>query len=80
MKDVYVLTSQTSPGQTCVGLTRDLKRRLGEHNAGKCRHTPKHAPWRCMVALRFVWDSKADDFERYLKSGSGRAFLKRHFL
>jgi len=80
MKHVYVLTSQTSPGQSYVGLTGDLQRRLAEHNAGKCRHTRKYAPWRCLVALRFAQDSKADDFEKYLKTGSGRAFLKRHFL
>jgi len=62
MKYVYVLTSQSVAGQTYVGVTCDLPRRLAEHNAGKCRHTSKYAPWEC------------------LKTGSGRAFLKRHFL
>ena len=80
MKYVYVLTSETSPGQTYVGVTRDLKRRLSEHDGGKGRHTRKYAPWRCLVAMRFAQASKADDFEKYLKTGSGRASLKRHFL
>ena len=80
MKYVYVLTSQASPGRPYVGVTCDLKRRLSEHDRGKGRHTKKYAPWRCLVAMRFAQGSKADDFEKYLKTGSGRAFLKRHFL
>ena len=79
MKYVYVLQSRASPEQRYVGVTGDLRRRLAEHNARKCRHTRKHAPWTCVLALRFLDDSKADAFERYLKTGSGRAFAKRHF-
>ena len=79
MKYVYILRSQAFPEETYVGITRDLQRRLGEHNAGKCRHTSKYVPWDCIVALRFMDDSRADAFERYLKSGSGRAFAHRHF-
>jgi len=79
MKYVYLLQSQTTESETYVGATCDLPRRLEEHNARKCRHTSKYAPWTCVLALRFLDDSKADAFERYLKSGSGRAFAKRHF-
>ena len=80
MKYVYVLASSSARGRIYVGLTSDIGRRLGEHNAGKCGHTRKYRPWECIVALRFADDAKADEFEKYLKSGSGRAFLKRHFL
>ncbi len=80
MKYVYLLQSESSPQQRYVGVTCDLRRRLAEHNARRCRHTRKYAPWSCVVAVRFTDDAKADAFERYLKSGSGRAFAKRHFL
>jgi hypothetical protein len=32
-----------------------------------------------VVAIEFPNESAAARFERYLKSGSGRAFAKRHF-
>lgn len=80
MKYVYVLASNSVPNQTYVGVTGDIERRLREHNSGKCRHTRKYRAWECIVALRFADDMKADQFEKYLKSGSGRAFLKRHFI
>ncbi len=80
MKYVYVLASNSTPNQTYVGVTGNIERRLAEHNGGKCRHTSKYIPWTCLVALRFANDAKAGAFERYLKTGSGRAFLKRHFL
>jgi predicted GIY-YIG superfamily endonuclease len=62
-----------------VGSTGDLRRRLGEHNAGKSPHTAAHAPWKVEVALHFADDAKAKAFERYLKGGSGHAFARRHF-
>ena len=80
MKCVYVLRSGAAPDQVYVGVTGDLRRRLAEHNAGKGRHTRRFLPWTCVVALEFAQDGKAEAFERYLKTGSGRAFLKRHFL
>ena len=79
MKHVYLLRSDSATTEIYVGVTGDLQRRLAEHKTGKCRHTGKHTPWSCVLALRFEEDAKADAFERYLKTGSGRAFAKRHF-
>jgi putative endonuclease len=42
-------------------------------------HTSKYAPWQLIVTIAFTEKNKALKFERYLKSGSGRAFAKRHF-
>ena len=80
MRYVYVLRSQQHPDRTYVGATGDLQRRISEHNAGKSRHTAKFAPWQLQVALRFRDAATADAFEGYLKTGSGRAFMKRHFV
>jgi predicted GIY-YIG superfamily endonuclease len=79
MKYVYLLGSLSDPRQTYVGVTDDLKRRLEEHNSGKSPHTSKYKPWQIEVAIRFTNDQLASAFERYLKSGSGHAFAKRHF-
>lgn len=79
MKTVYLLESVSHPGKRYVGITTNLEQRLSEHNAGKSSHTSKFKPWKCVVALNFSDDSKAEAFEKYLKQGSGHAFAKRHF-
>jgi predicted GIY-YIG superfamily endonuclease len=76
---VYILQSELDPSKHCVGMTNDPVRRLAEHNGGKSIHTNKHRPWRLMVSVGFADAGKAAAFERYLKSGSGRAFAKKHF-
>jgi predicted GIY-YIG superfamily endonuclease len=78
VKYVYILRSLSNPRQMYVGITDDLKKRLTEHNYGKSHHTAKHQPWRINVAIRFTDDRRAALFERYLKSGSGQTFAKRH--
>ncbi|MFN2447903.1 MAG: GIY-YIG nuclease family protein [Vicinamibacterales bacterium] len=62
-----------------VGLTSDVQARLVAHNSGHCRHTAARRPWQLHVVLAFDNEDRAIGFERYLKSGSGRAFAKRHF-
>jgi predicted GIY-YIG superfamily endonuclease len=62
-----------------VGVTSDVDTRLADHNSGRCPHTAKHRPWRQHVVIEFPDEPRAIRFERYLKSGSGRAFAKRHF-
>jgi putative endonuclease len=80
MKFVYLLESISQPGKRYIGVTHDLNQRLKDHNAGKSPHTAKYRPWKVMVAVRFIHECKADAFEKYLKSGSGNTFAKRHFL
>ncbi len=75
----YILQSIPQPEQLYRGHTADLKSRLAEHNAGKSRHTPKFAPWRIKFYAAFEIAALAQQFEGYLKSGSGHAFAKRHF-
>ena len=75
----YVLESLSSPGKVYRGHTSDLESRLIEHNQGRCKHTSKHRPWKLSLYVAFDSRDLARSFERYLKSGSGRAFAKRHF-
>ena len=75
---VYTLESLSSPDQIYTGQTQDLKQRLKQHNSGSVSHTSKFTPWEIRSATAFKSKERALSFERYLKSGSGRAFLKRH--
>jgi putative endonuclease len=77
---VYLLKSESHPKQPYVGSTRDLRQRLGDHNEGRCPHTAKFRPWTLIAYFAFLQERTAIAFEKYLKSGSGRAFIKRHFL
>jgi putative endonuclease len=76
---VYVLKNADPVARYYIGLTADLAARLQWHNAGRCPHTAKFRPWRLHVVIKFATEERAVRFERYLKSGSGRAFAKRHF-
>ena len=75
---VYTLQSRAFPTEIYTGQTANLRRRLDEHNAGKVPHTSKFRPWSIRSATAFCERERAIQFEHYLKSGSGRAFLKRH--
>lgn len=79
MKCVYLLQSLSHPNQRYMGITEDLDGRFKAHNAGQSPHTSKHRPWKCVVAITFTDDRKAEAFETYLKHGSGHAFANRHF-
>jgi predicted GIY-YIG superfamily endonuclease len=83
MQFVYILQSLASPDRYYVGCTDDVSERLGRHNAGASqsgsRHSSIHGPWRVVVQIGFEDRAKAFAFEKYLKSGSGRAFAKKHF-
>ncbi|MBI4079637.1 GIY-YIG nuclease family protein [Candidatus Kaiserbacteria bacterium] len=62
-----------------VGCTDDIKDRLGRHEKGHVPATAGRLPVKlefyCAVSDKY----KAFQFEKYLKSGSGRAFIKKHF-
>ena len=76
---VYVLQSQAHPEHYYVGLTSDIASRVASHNAGTTQSTRPYRPWKLLLYMAFFDDKKARRFEVYLKSGSGRAFCKRHF-
>lgn len=75
---VYVLRSVQDSARYYTGVTSDVTARLAAHNAGRCSHTSDGRPWRLDVLVTFADEPRALAFERYLKSGSGCAFAKRH--
>lgn len=76
---VYILKSENFD-EIYTGFTTDLKVRLKDHNAGKSPHTKKFKPWKIVAYIGFEQESVAKDFEKYLKTGSGIAFARKHFL
>ncbi len=78
MKYVYLIQSISCPDQYYVGVAGDFEKRLQGHNSGNSKHTAKFRPWKPVAVIRFENDAKAVAFEKYLKSGSGRAFAKKH--
>jgi predicted GIY-YIG superfamily endonuclease len=76
---VYVVRSDRNPQRHYVGVTSDVGNRLEWHNHGPCGHTFGNRPWSWVVVLEFPTERQAVRFERYLKTGSGRAFATRHF-
>jgi predicted GIY-YIG superfamily endonuclease len=76
---VYVLRNADQNPSFYVGLSSDVGARVADHNAGRCPHTASRKPWQLHVVIEFSDEDRAIRFERYLKSGSGRAFAKRHF-
>ncbi len=75
---VYLIRSIPRPDQTYVGFTENLEQRLKDHNRGASVHTAPFRPWKLVTAHAFADREKAQAFEAYLKSGSGRAFAQRH--
>lgn len=80
MHYVYLIESVHDRDHHYVGQTRDLRARLSGHNSGNTPHTARYRPWNLVCYLGFADERKAVAFEHYLKSGSGKAFMKRHLL
>ncbi len=74
----YVLETVEEPKHLYVGSTEDLTVRMADHNAGRSNHTAKYRPWKLVWYAAFHIRAKAESFERYLKTASGRAFQKKH--
>jgi len=76
MHCVYILKSKKDGSKYYVGLTNNLKRRLSQHNDVPTNsYTIKHAPWKIETYIAFEKKEGAEQFEIYLKSPSGKAFL-----
>ena len=74
---VYLIRSISHPLEKYVGYTENLQARIGKHNEGGSPHTSSHRPWKPAAYLAFEEKSTAMAFEKYLKTGSGRAFAEK---
>ena len=75
---IYVYILQSEDGVHFYGgVTEELRERLEKHNSGGVPHTSKYRPWRLKTYVAFSDAKQAWEFERYLKTASGRAFAKK---
>ena len=77
---VYMLSDVATRTHHYVGMTENLESRLEKHNAKQVPHTSKFAPWTIDAAIAVRDKTTAVRLERYLKSGSGRAFANKHLF
>ena len=77
---VHIIRSIEFPDQEYTGAASDLKKRLAAHNARESTHTAKFVPWELVWYCAFPDKYKALEFEKYLKSHSGRAFAKKRLI
>lgn len=74
----YVYILKCVDGKPYTGCTEDLRERLNRHNKGYVPATINRRPMILVSYTAFANKYKAFNFEKYLKSGSGRAFLNKH--
>jgi putative endonuclease len=75
---VYILQSEANPDRFYTGTIDDLRDRLRRHNETAVGHTSKWKPWILKTYIAFPDRKRAAELEKYLKSHSGRAFIKKH--
>ena len=78
---VYILRSKIDLDRIYIGYTTDLEKRLAEHRDPKASaYTRQYAPWELETYVTFNNKELAQQFEIYLKSHSGRAFLRKRLV
>ena len=75
---VYILLC--SDGKPYTGCTRNFEQRLARHQEGSVNSTKYRLPLSVILKVIFYDKYRAFAFEKYLKTGSGIAFSRRHFL
>ncbi|MCB0397647.1 MAG: GIY-YIG nuclease family protein [Flavobacteriales bacterium] len=78
--EYFVYTLFCSDGAYYTGCTHNLEDRLDRHNRGSVPATRNRRPVLLVSYTAFSDKYRAFYFEKYHKSGSGRAFLKRHLI
>ena len=78
MYTVYLLLC--NDGTYYTGCTSNLEERLKRHNSGQVSHTAPRLPFQLITYIVFSDKYKAYNFEKYLKSGSGKAFTYKRLV
>lgn len=74
----YVYILNCFDNKPYIGCTEDLRDRITRHNEGDVPATKGRLPVKLISYFAFSDKHTAFNFEKYLKSGSGRAFIKKH--
>ena len=77
-RHVYLL--RCSDETIYTGCTGNLKQRMKAHNDGQVSYTKSKLPFELITFITFTDKYKAYQFEKYLKSGSGKAFMNKRLI
>ena len=72
---VYVLRSQKD-GKFYVGYTKNVQKRLEEHNSGQVRSTKERRPMKLIYWEGCIDQQDATRREKYLKTAWGKRYIK----
>jgi len=74
----YVYFLINNQNKHYIGCTNNIKDRIKRHNRGEVKATKYYVPWKLKSC--FIFDNRhtAFKFEQYLKTGSGRNFMRNH--
>jgi len=75
---IYILKCSNNTYYT--GFTSNIKNRLRAHSNKEVHYTKDKLPVELAHLSQFIDKQKANDFERYLKTGSGKAFRNKRLL
>jgi putative endonuclease len=78
MWTVYILKCFDDKFYT--GCTSDLEERMRRHQAGQVPVTQSRLPLTLITYIVFSEKQKAFAFEKYLKTGSGRAVMNKRLI
>jgi putative endonuclease len=79
---VYILYSKKLD-KMYTGSTKDLRKRLSQHNAGESGWTKRGVPWKLIYYEASLNEQDAFDREKQLKTGLGKRYVSnrlKHFL
>jgi len=75
---VYVLRS-IKYERNYVGFTKDINKRLKQHNSGYTKSTKPYKPWKILFFETYNAKIEAINREKFLKTGKGRLIYKKIF-
>lgn len=73
----YVYVLQGANDKMYVGYTKNLRKRLQEHNHGIVFSTKPHRPWQLIFYEAYLHEKDAKRREKYFKTSQGSRLLKR---
>ncbi|MBU4446134.1 GIY-YIG nuclease family protein [bacterium] len=72
---MYIIKSEE--GLIYTGITKDLEKRLQEHNYGRSYYTKRGSNWKVIYSERYDSSDQARKREKYFNNNAGKEWLKR---
>lgn len=77
---VYIIIESIAKEHIYIGSTDNVNRRVSEHNSGLVKSTRPYRPFEINAYVAVRTERKSRELEKYFKTGSGKAVLKKRIL